>query len=172
MAAKTGTYTLIASTTGSNSSPEITFASIPSNYTDLVLVANITPSDANTVIGIYFNNTLSPTCSSTWMVGNGTGAFSSRSSGADTIRPYGLNASFSTSQPSTFILNVMDYSNTNTYKTTLHRFNNASSVVVAGTGLWQSTAAISQITLSTLNGGYYWNTASTFKLYGIEAGNL
>jgi hypothetical protein len=162
------TYEPIATTTGSNSSPEVTFTSIPNTYTDLKLVINTTPSNSATVMGIYVNATTGNTCSTTTLYGNGSSAISTRATSAITVNPAG-SLSISSSDRSTFLIDFMNYSNTSTFKTVLSRASSASGWAAASVGLIQTTSAISTISISTLNGSYFWNTGSTFTLYGIKA---
>jgi hypothetical protein len=65
----------------------------------------------------------------------------------------------------TRIINIMNYSNSTTLKTVLIR-PSLSTFVSVYVGLWNSTAAITSITLTTANS---FSTGSTFTLYGIAA---
>lgn len=159
MAAKTGTYTLIASNTLGSSSSSLTFSSIPGTYTDLVIVFSGT-STALAGINIQFNGDTGTNYSRTVLDGNGSAASSSRET-SQVASTLGLS---STTQSDT-IFHIFDYANTTTYKTVLSRANVSASLVRAAAGLWRSTAAVTSITLSYPT----FNTGSTFKLYGIEA---
>jgi len=64
------------------------------------------------------------------------------------------------------IFNIMNYSNTTTYKTVLMRDNNSAGNVTAAVMLWQSTSAINYIELFITNN---FVAGSTFTLYGIKA---
>ncbi len=75
-----------------------------------------------------------------------------------------------TSQCNT-IMHIMNYSNTNTYKTALGRVNTPTNATIypgttAGVGLWRNTAAITSLTCSN---GENFTSGSTFTLYGIKA---
>jgi hypothetical protein len=65
------------------------------------------------------------------------------------------------------VINLMNYSNTTTYKTFLNRANNAGYGVEAQVGLWRSTSAINTILLGVASGT--WAVGTTFTLYGIKA---
>lgn len=164
MAAKTGTYTLIANQTVSGSSTaSIVFSSIPQTYTDLVLIADaITTKATEDYAYLYFNSDTAANYSRTEMSGTGSVAQSSRFSN---LIPFTLHPTNRANQ----IVNIMDYSNIVTYKTTVYRNNPTWSLVDAGIGLWRNTAAINTLTIT----GYTANIAvgSNFRLYGIEAGN-
>jgi hypothetical protein len=70
-----------------------------------------------------------------------------------------------------YITNIQDYSNTTTYKTALSRYNNVPYGALDGiVNLWRSTSAINTIQLY-LDRSEYFLIGSTFKLYGIQAGN-
>jgi hypothetical protein len=170
MAAKTGTYTLIASTTVPSAQLSVAFTSIPATYTDLVVVANYGKNLTGSAVEFRLNTDSGSNYSMTELYGNGTSPLSARASN----QTYGLVAYSvvpGSDITSNFIFNVMDYSNTTTNKTTLSR-NNSMATTYSGAaaivGLWRSTAAINSITF-TSSGGATFTTASTFKLYGIEA---
>ena len=162
------TYTPIATQTASGSASAIQFNSIPSTYTDLVLIATIkAASGTPTMVGNVGNGTLDTgtNYSDTWLYGTGSSAGSNRNSN----QPYLLlagNNYVASSEFSVVIMNFMNYSNSTTYKTVLTRTNTPSIEVAANVNLWRSTAAINVISL-TLSGNFA--VGSTFTLYGIKA---
>jgi len=164
------TYEKIASTTTTSNATTVAFSSISGTYTDIVLICaygTSTPGSNAPYIeynsDAYTNNNYS----STRLRGNGTAAASSRRSSdpfyiTDGIIPAGgVNETLS-------VINIMNYSNTTTYKTTLLKNNQAASGVEALVALWDKTEAISTITLKNLS-TYYFINGSTFTLYGIKA---
>jgi hypothetical protein len=153
------TYTPIATNTLASTSTSVTLSSIAGTYTDLVLIIAGT-SNTLAAIDTQFNGDTATNYSRTVMSGNGTTASSSRSSSVAAI-PTGL---IDTTQSVT-IINIMNYSNTTTYKTIIARGNTASSQVNTNIGLWRSTAAISSVTLS----GLTFQIGTSFTLYGIKA---
>ena len=163
------TYEPIATATGTGSSGVITFTSIPSTYTDLVLVANGTTS-ANSGWGLQFNSDTTATYSTTYVEGSGTAASSERTSATATICRIAWNSLWNSTVPSTNIVSIQNYTNTTTYKTVLFK-NNSSTYVEAGVGLWRATpAAINRIDVTTATAGAAnFTTAATFTLYGIKA---
>ena len=165
MAAKTGTYTLINSTTLTTAAASVTFSSIPGTYTDLVLVVSGTVSTANNP-SLQFNSDAGSNYSWTYLSGNGSSAASGRSSNTTSI----LTGGFGTGTIANAIYQIQDYSNTTTNKTVINRHNRSDDSVTSWVGLWRNTAAITSLVLGA--GGGNWNSGSTFKLYGIEAGNL
>jgi hypothetical protein len=171
---KTATYSLIASQTGTGSSGTISFTSIPTTFTDLVIVGNWGQSvDSESCLFRVGNGSVDTgtNYSATEIYGSGTAAGSQRTSTAN-----GARITYSTgggsSITSNFQLHLMDYANTTTYKSFLTRYAVPSSAY-PGTGafacLWRSTATINTINLYLTGGNFLVN--STFKLYGILAGN-
>jgi hypothetical protein len=155
------TYTPIATATGNGSSATITFSSIPSTYTDLILVQTGASSTSSQVIEVRFNNDSGSNYSRTYILGNGTGASSGRDSGVTSILAGLVEANTNT------IMQIQNYSNTTTYKTCLVRSNVINTFTAAVVGLWRSTAAINRLDIFVGTGN--WPTTSTFTLYGIKA---
>jgi hypothetical protein len=162
---KTATYALIDSTTGTGSSNSITFSSIPSTYTDLILVVNGSTTTSTGNPRLRFNGDTGSNYSDTNLYGTGSYRNTSQTSIQLIATVY-----FNTSLDTNLIIHIMDYANTTTNKTTLNRANKAGDGVDAVVGLWRNTAAINSITLFTASGNNI-SSASTFKLYGIQAGN-
>jgi hypothetical protein len=155
------TYTPIATQTLGSSASTVTFNSIPSIYTDLVLVANSITA-ANASFKIQFNGDTGSNYSSTLVYGNGTSATSLRTSNQTSINIIGRSGSNGSSN----IINIQNYSNATTYKTTLGR--GGADITIATVGLWRSTSAITSINVANDSGGNFL-TGSTFTLYGIAA---
>ena len=154
------TYTPIATTTAGGASAVITFGSIPSTYTDLIIVCNVL---AMTVGGLNltYNNDTSSIYSNTEIYGDGSDDLSARTSGYNYMRVGYTNSS----NPINAIIHVQNYANTSTFKTLLNRWN-SSLYVFATVGLWRSTAAINRLDLTAVAN---IPSGSTFTLYGIEA---
>jgi len=166
------TYEPIATTTVSGgSTSEVEFASISGSYTDLIIVGNL-GSASNSYVSARFNSDTGSNYSVTNLSGNGTTAISNRGSSRSVAE-----ISYEVYQGSTiqanFIAQIMNYSNSTTYKTMLSRTNNAAIGTSATVVLWRSTSAITNIKLysSTGNGANLFNftSGSTFTLYGIKA---
>jgi hypothetical protein len=166
------TYTKIASNTLGSAAATVTFSSIPSTYTDLVLVANVGSSDAAQVFSCRINSDTGANYSLTQLLGEGTTAVSSRDT-SQTKMNISKGMGVGTTNASMVILsNFMNYANATTYKTVLSRASEATATypgTAATVGLWRSTAAITAIELSLNNGTATFNTGSTFNLYGITA---
>jgi hypothetical protein len=163
------TYDKIATNTLASSSTSVSFSSISGSYTDLVLVMNIKATAAgSTDINLNFNSDTTALYSRTILAGNGTSALSGRSSGATTIQINNWSAATATSTNYNAVVNVMNYSNTTTFKTVLNRSNNADNGTEALVSLYRSTNAITSMQI-TPGASRAFDTGSTFTLYGIKA---
>ena len=162
------TYSPIATQTLSSATSSLTFSSIPQGYTDLVVVANRLSSAVDN-LSMQFNGDTGSNYSFTVLYGTGSTAGSAR--GSNTNNPY---LDYYAASESTFaapvILNIQNYANSTTYKTTLARGSNASRGVDATAMLWRSTSAITSILLKCHDGSNF-ASGSTFSLYGIQVGN-
>jgi hypothetical protein len=161
------TYTPIATTTLGSAANTYTFSSIAGTYTDLVLVASGTVSLNGRDPSIRFNGDTASNYSYTNLSGNGTSASSSRVSN-NTYIQMTTGAPWHTTTISNTILQVQNYSNATTYKTTINRSNDTTYGVDATVGLWRSTAAITSITVF-LPTAHNFSIGTTFTLYGIAA---
>jgi hypothetical protein len=161
------TYTPIANTTGTGSSSSVTFSSIPSTYTDLILIANGAVTSLTGNPCLQFNSDTGNNYSYTNLYGTGSAAGSYRDSNSNKIQLVG-NTYFSTTLNTNLIIHIQNYSNATTNKTVLCRSNKATDGVDESVGLWRSTAAINSITFLTAN-GFLISANSTFTLYGIAS---
>jgi hypothetical protein len=161
------TYTPIATTTLGSSATSYTFTSIPSTYTDLVLIGNFGTTTANNSVRFQVGNGSIDTAANysyTFMYGNGSSAVSTRGSSDTSIYSgYTINANIE----NMWNIHFQNYSNTTTKKTMLERYNQAAGATTAIVGLWNSTSAINQIRALSL--GDPFSVGSTFTLYGIAS---
>jgi hypothetical protein len=157
-------YESIATTTLGTTATSVTFSSIPATYTHLQIRAIILSNTAlNT--GLRFNSDSGTNYSWHQLIGSGTAASS-----------YGVATQNSAlvgyvggvaSTPEAVVIDVLDYANTSKYKTlrTLEGNDmNGTGYVGLWSGLWQSTSAVTSITLS----GTSFTQYSSFALYGIK----
>ena len=157
------TYEPIATNTLGSNAATITFSSIPSTYTDLVLVASAAATGFDTP-ALQFNGDTSTNYSRTFIYGDGSSATSGRNSNQAKMLFAGIDPSISTQ-----FFYIMNYANTATFKTVLHRSGAAGTFTTAIVGLWRKTPeAITSIVLS-MNGAQSYSIGSTFTLYGIKA---
>ena len=159
------TYSPISTQTLGSAAASVTFSSIPSTYTDLILIAQPQKSTAGGgTIRMQFNSDTNTNYSSTALYGDGSSAGSDRAANVAFTR---LAFWTGDSVGNVVIGNFQNYANTTTYKTVLSRMNNASGTTGSIVGLWRSTSAIS--TIYIYNDGGNFNTGSTFTLYGVTA---
>ena len=160
------TYTPIATTTLGSAQASVTFSSIPSTYTDLILILKTgedTTSDGNTFV--QFNSDTSTNYSMTQLFGDGSSASSARNTSQVKTGIY-TNYGAGANTYGTGIAHIMNYANTTTYKTMISRGNNETGTI-ARIHLWRSTSAINSIYMF-LNSGNF-KAGSMFTLYGILA---
>jgi len=162
------TYEPIATTTLGTAASSVTFSSIPSTYTDLILIVSGS-STAGTTGRMRVGNGSVDTGSNysfTSMDGNGTSALSTRFT-SETSYAMQWYSQFSTApdRVTNEITHIMNYANTTTYKTVLSRAGGASDRLAAFVGMWRNTAAITTVTVTNLT----YPTGTTFNLYGITA---
>jgi hypothetical protein len=162
------TYTPIASVTLDSAQSSVTFSGIPQGYTDLRIVFDgQTITGSSNAIAIRFNGSSAAYYSRTFIGGNGSSAFSGRSTDLTEV------ATCYVKQSQTNVTwDIMNYSNTTTFKTALSKGSDASSEVIQHVFLWRgstgsSTAAITDVTILLTAGNFA--VGSTFNLYGIDA---
>jgi hypothetical protein len=163
------TYTPIA--TVSTSAASYTFSSIPSTYTDLVLIGSLrsdkTTANSDTLF-VQYNGDTGTNYSTIRMQGNGSTATAAKQTNTAQIALPEISSNGDTSNIFTPVIhNVMNYSNSSTYKTSISRTNAVSVFVIAVAGLWRSTSAITSITIFPAGGNFV--SGSTLTLYGIAA---
>ena len=170
-AADTGSFESIATVTvGSGGSSSISFSSIPSTYTHLQLRVTEQCSVYDKWRQMQFN---SDTTTSNYRYHSlyGDGSIASALSFADSDwYYYEAVSSHSTTSMAGYVIDILDYANTNKYKTV--RFlgghdNNGSGILWLVSKLWKNTNAISQIDLKLASGNFV--QYSSFALYGIKS---
>lgn len=162
----TNTYVALDKVTVGTATPTITFTSIPQGYTDLVLevVGNVS---ANAYTKLYFNGVTTATYSATQLYGDGSSAGSSRQTTGSGLGYIQFNYLYTASNQGSARINIQNYSNSTTYKTCIIREDDAAYNAIARVGLWQSTNAITSVTVERVSGN--WSTGTTASLYGIAA---
>jgi hypothetical protein len=169
-------------TVGSGGSATITFSSIPQTYKHLQIRAMATTPGVD---GIYENATFNGDTGSNYsfhlLIGRPDLAPTAISQGGASqthIRlfvwgggPYGAGT---TGWPAVGIADILDYADTNKYKTTRGLGGGDSNSTVSSVGLasgsWRNTDAITSITLTAFSAGSASTFAqySSFALYGIK----
>ena len=168
----TNSYESIATYSGGSTS--VTLSSIPSTYKHLQL--RVFAKDSNgggtgNVMQIRLNSDTGSNYAYHDIEANGS-SVSAYGISTQTII-YGSVIASNGSGASVYgtqIIDLLDYANTNKTKTLriMGAYdNNGSGEIRYGSGLWNSTSAVTSITL-TLNGGDTFSSGSQFSLYGIK----
>ena len=166
--ATTDGFFQIATTTLNVATSTVTFSSIPQDYTHLQIRGIVlTSSNFTSDVKVNFNNDTGNNYSVHGLYGNGSTAnsYSSLSAGYAILGIQGQ-----TSAPATFIVDILDYTNTSKFKTIRSLAgadNNGSGALYYHSSNWRSLSAITNITIapfSTTN----FNQYSSFALYGIK----
>ena len=174
-AAAGGDYESIATVTvGSGGSSAITFSSIPSTYQHLQIRGisrNNSGGGANNYAGeIRFNSDSGNNYNGHTLYGTGSTA-AAYAFGQSTFA-YAFDTAGSAATSNAFsvaIIDILDYANTNKYKTIRdlggYDGNDTNGTVRLLSGLWMSTSAVTSITLTP---PYPFAQYSSFALYGIK----
>jgi len=171
----TNTYVAIETQTVTSTVASVTLGSggtIPQTYTDLVLVVSGKSTSSIVNWGLRFNGDTGSNYSRTMVYGTGSVAGSSRQTSQTSANP-----GFLTTTGSPTIIQIMNYTNTTTYKSWITRGGDASDSVSASVGMWRGStgSAVNQpITSITLfsDGSTSIAAGTTFTLYGIASSNI
>jgi hypothetical protein len=161
------TYSTVATTTLGSAASSYTFSSIPTTYTDLILIAALAPGATNYDFQVGNGSVdTGANYSSTRVFGNGSSAGSDAQSNNTT----GVTGNISNSStiPISTILHFQNYSNTSTNKTVLSRYDVTDSYAFAIVGLWRSTAAINTIRIHSTSAQNI-PAGTMLTLYGIAS---
>ena len=167
------TFVLISSSTLGSSTSSVTFSSIPSTYTDLVLKWSSRDGRSNVENSIYLSfNATTTGYSDIWMRGNGSAVFTSSDTGnAYVYIPFGSDGSTATA--STYSLGEVYLPNYTAAKakpvfiSNGEETNAATAYIAVTAGMWNNTAAVSSITMTSASSNSFLS-GSSFYLYGIK----
>ena len=167
------TYTLISSSTVATNTASVTFSSIPSTYTDLVIrCSNRTASGGVETLNIQLNGDTATNYSSTNVKGSGTAASNSRTTSDTSATMYTSDWSSDTantfSNGEIYIPSYTVAQNKPIGTFGVEENNAAAAFITASASLWRSTAAVTSITL-IYTGGNNHLAGSSFYLYGIKS---
>lgn len=168
------TYTLITSQTLSRSAASVTFSSIPSTYTDLVLRISARHDGALTAsnMKLRLNSDTGSSYSDIRLYGNGSTATSASATAGTYDAAYTGFIDAASATSNTFTngeIYIPSYTSSakKPYSTYYATENNATTGYNwTSAQLWQGTSAITSIQLET--GGYNFVSGSSFYLYGIK----
>ena len=172
----TGAYfPLQVVTVGSAGAADVTFTNIPSTYSHLqirVFARGTETSDTVNVTTRVGNGSIDTNSNYAWHQLYGDGSSTGASAGTTQSFMYMPQVATDLNSASIYgsvIIDILDYANTNKYKT-LRGFGgfdaNGSGKVFLRSGLWQSTSAINTVRLYPNSGN--WKQYSQFALYGIK----
>ena len=171
----TGSMYHISTTTLSTAAASVTFSSIPADYTHLqirVLSKSTTVSGVDTYGILRFNTDSGANYSYHALYGNGSTAYGDVGTANTTFALFYDTVRSDTGYENKFgttIIDVLDYGNTNKYKTVraLGGYDSNDYGFIALTSSnWRNTAAISTATLTLGSGDFA--TYSSVSLYGIK----
>lgn len=158
----TNTYTPLATITLTGTDSEVVFASIPSGYRDLILIADQKNMSGNGIFGVQFNSDQNSNYSTVSM-------YADPSVGSEAATRVYIKASVSNVTSNEIMtLQVMDYSTSDKHKTVLLRSGQAGTNIQAAAARWASTSPITSIRLYH-TGTNVWGIGSSFSLYGVIA---
>ena len=162
-----GSYDSLATVTLGSTQTSITFSSIPSTYTHLQVRA-LTVTNVPSGSGVmYFNGDSTNTnYHNHYLYGSGTSA-AANDGGNHSYVPEFVGGGATTS-PGASIIDILDYTNTNKYKTTreLGGYDaNGSGYITLSSNLWMNNAAITSISFNITS----WLAGTSFALYGVKA---
>lgn len=153
------TYIPIATATVSGSSTNaVTFNSISSAYTDLVVVVGGKASTSDGLL-LRFNGDSAGNYARTYGYGTGAGHGQGRQTANTEV-----NATITTTNGQT-VYHINNYQSTSMYKTVLLRNDYIDNATVFSVSTWKNTATITSIVVSLST--YNFAAGTTVTLYGI-----
>ena len=163
-------YESIATANGTGSSGVITFSSIPATYEHLQIRILGRSTSTGTTIAITANSDTGSNYARHFVYGDGsTAGAGGNASQSNMGIAYVTSSSNLSNTYAVNIVDVLDYRNTNKYKTfrvlTGVDVNGSGGYVQLSSGLWQSTSAITSLTFTNSTN---YTTDTSFALYGIK----
>ena len=165
-------YQIASSTATGGSVSDITFSSIPQDYTHLQIRGIHRSASTSGTIDMQFNADTATNYSRHFILGDGATISSGATTSTNLLRI--LNSASSASTSNCFggvIVDILDYTNTNKFKTVRNISGvdlNGSGSVEFRSGNWRSTNAITSIKIFN-DSGNSLAQYSSFALYGIKA---
>lgn len=158
---------------GSAGATNVTFTNIPSTYTHLQIraIGRTTASDADgTGLAITINSDTGSNYSEHRLIGTGSAATAGGGGSSTVTYAYRFaSASQTASAFGAIVIDILDYANTNKYKT-IRGFggydDNSTGRIAFYSGAWFSTSAITTIKIAPNSGNFA--EYSQFTLYGIK----
>ncbi len=172
-----GYFESIATVTVSSGTANVEFTSIPATYTHLqvrYLARSARTNDNGATMLIQFNSDTGNNYSYHIVYGDGASATAYNGSTTNVMRSYSVCSSSSSNTDiyGVGVIDILDYANTNKYKTLRHLGGydrNGAGELNLASGLWQSTNAITSIKFTLSESVANYETDSHFALYGIRS---
>ena len=159
------TFEPIATNLLGSTSTLITFASIPSTYTDLFVACNIKTNSGNLQPRITLNNDSSALYSQLRMSGTSGVAITDELNAQNYFAPWWNGSSFANF--TTFNFDIFNYTNSSIFKTVHFNMAEAGLEITTTSGLYRSTTAVNRIDITCAFSAFA--VGSIFTLYGIKA---
>ena len=169
-APEVGDYESIQTYTLTSSQTTITFNSIPSTYKHLQIRCIAKSTSTASQGDLTFNSDTGNNYAWHQLYGNGSSAFADNSiNRANIVGAAALVASSVSNVFSASVIDILDYADTNKFKTVRHlvgQDENGSGIISFNSGLWRSTAAVNTVTITARTNSIA--QYSSFALYGIK----
>lgn len=162
------TFEPLATTTLASAASSITFSSIPSTYTDLVISFTwFANSATDAFAALTFNNDSGANYGNTSLYGSGSAAGSMRDSSRTRIELYFVRGGLTI--PSFSRINIFNYRASVNKSVLIEGVGdqNGSGYVERMCGVWLNTSPVTTVTLTA--SGSNFNTGTTATLYGIKS---
>jgi hypothetical protein len=167
------TYVLISSNVLGSSATSVTFSSIPSTYTDLVVLWSVR-SDSSAVsdtMKLRINSDSAGNYSWVYLLGNGSAGSSSENSALNYISLGAADAATATTNTfangELYIPNYLSSTKKQMSTINVQENNTTSAQIWSLASLWEGTAAITSLQLFPTTGPNFI-AGSSFYLYGIK----
>lgn len=170
----TSTYDFISGTLLGSSTNLVTFTSIPSTYTDLVItIGTMVSSSTNSAMVMYFNNDTSSSYNYIGWNANGSPSGQASYAGTQSLGNTGpankINVnSTSSTYSAQYNIRIARYADTTVYKTSLCTMGSGQVGIEYFTNTWRSTSAINRVDFQ-LQSGYTMGSGTRITLWGIKA---
>jgi len=165
----TNSYESIATTTLGTTASSITFSSIPATYTHLQIRLSAQSSLSQDIF-YQLNGDTGTNYTRHYIYGSGASAAAGSSLTVNSGSLGYVSANTDTNIFGTAVFDLLDYANTNKYKTSRSLTgydNNGAGLLVLYSGLWQNTAAVTSISIFPNSSGLF-QTYTKAALYGIK----
>jgi hypothetical protein len=165
------TYEPIETKTLGSNTTTVTFSSIPTTYTDLVLVFQAASSNSNGgAIRMRFNGSSASEYSTTFIDGTGSSIISANTGVQGQLDLGWRTGIDSNVWNNVYVMNFLNYKSTNVEKTILWTCGGTSTATDLANGLWRNTAAINSISFNIGQpASADFLAGCIFTLYGIKA---